>query len=319
MLPGEWTPLREALFLILSLAGALRGLWNNQSNALAVGILMLAAAALVRRRWWRAAWLLTLPVLVKLTPLIPALTIVRLVAAELTGRFFLALAAGLLLPFATKAPTAVLSDYRDWFAHLFGSSNERWPGFRDAWTVWLATRHVLFGQAIVLDEPMGQPLFYRLLQVITGLSVLAWCCWQQRRGVEMRTLVALTLAMGLTWLMLFGPAVEHATYAFLAPALAWATFQGDSRWLQVLRGAALGLILLLSWGTLTRWWPAAEPFLLTALPLGATLFAVWLCVYAARLPVSQPVAAKEPWNLQFVDYVRKQQAVLPKLAQKRAA
>ena len=120
-----------------------------------------------------------------------------------------------MLPFATKAPDVVLTDYRDWLVHLFGSSSERWPGFRDAWTVWLATRHLLFGDALVLDEPMGQPLLYRLLQVSTGLGVLAWCLWQQRRGIEARTLVALTLAMGLAWLMLFGPAVEHATYAFL--------------------------------------------------------------------------------------------------------
>ena len=225
VLPGTWTPPRKALFLALGLLGALRGLWNGQSNALAVGLLLLAAAAVVRRRWWTAALLLAVPVLVKLTPLAPALLLCALWPRKLTARFGLALAAGLLLPFATKAPGVVLHHYHEWLAHLFGSSSERWPGFRDAWTVWLAARHLLFGDALVLDDPMTQPLMYRVLQISTGLAVLAWCLWQQRRGVERRRLVALTLAMGLAWLMLFGPAVEHATYGFLAPVLAWAVVQ----------------------------------------------------------------------------------------------
>ncbi len=71
--PSAWTPARQAAFLALGALGALRGLWNAQSNALAVGLLLLAAAALVRRRWWTAAAALAGSVLVKLTPLAPAL------------------------------------------------------------------------------------------------------------------------------------------------------------------------------------------------------------------------------------------------------
>ncbi len=312
VLPGTWTPPREALFLMLGLLGALRGLWNNQSNALAVGLLMLAAAALVRRRWWPAAFLLALPVLVKLTPLVPALLLCALWPRKLTCRFLLALVLGLLLPFVTKMPGSVLQDYREWVAHLFGSSSERWPGFRDAWTVWLSARHLLFGDALVLDDPMGQPLLYRLLQVSTGLSVLAWCWWQQRRGVEARTLVALTLAMGLAWLMLFGPAVEHATYVFLAPALAWAAVQRcDWRASRPLIFAALALVLVFGWGVLLRSWPPAEPYLLTALPLGTALFAVWLCGYATTLTPGIPSTEKAPWILRFADYYPTGNAAFP--------
>jgi hypothetical protein len=198
------------------------------------------------------------------------------------------LVAGLLVPFATKTPGVVLHDYHDWLAHLLGSSNERWPGFRDAWTVWLAARHLLFGDALILDAPMAQPLLYRALQVATGLAVLAWCVWQQRRGVERRQLVALTLAMGIAWLMLFGPAVEHATYGFLAPVLAWAAVERcDWRPARPVLGAALVLILVCGWGALLRSWPAASAVLLTALPLGTALFTVWLCGYAATLAAAE--------------------------------
>ena len=71
--PGEWTAARQAVFLALGALGAMPGLWNAQSNALTVGLLLLAASALVRRRWGTAAAVLAASVLIKLTPLAPAL------------------------------------------------------------------------------------------------------------------------------------------------------------------------------------------------------------------------------------------------------
>ena len=278
---------REALFFTVGLLGGLRGLWNGQSNALAVGLLLLAASAAARRRWWVAAVLLAAPVLVKLTPAALALLLCALWPRKLIGRFLLALAAGLLLPFLTKSPGVVLHHYRDWLAHLFGSSGERWPGFRDAWTVWLAVRTAVFGEPPALTDPIAQPLAYRTLQVASGLGVLAWCLWQRARGLGRRPLLALTLAMGLAWLMLFGPAVEHATYVFLAPALAWAAAQRcDWRPARPLAVASLGLVLVFGWGAMLRSFPAAQPLLLPALPLGTALFAAWLCGYAATLPIA---------------------------------
>jgi hypothetical protein len=287
VLPVTWAPGREALFLTVGLLGALRGLWNGQSNALAIGLLLLAAAAVARRRWWAAAGLLAAPVLVKLTPVVPALLLSALWPRKLLGRFLLALAAGLLLPFLTKAPDLVLHHYRDWLMHLLGSSGERWPGFRDAWTAWLAVRNVLFREPLALTAPIAHPLPYRALQVLSGLGVLAWCLWQRTRGLGSRQLLALTLAMGLTWLMLFGPAVEHATYVFLAPALAWAAAQRcDWRPARPLAVASLGLVLVFGWGAMLRSFPAAQPYLLAALPLGTALFAAWLCGHAATLPIA---------------------------------
>jgi len=64
--PGEWTAARQAVFLALGALGAMRGLWNAQSNALAVGLLLLATASLVQRQWWTAAAVLAASVLIKL-------------------------------------------------------------------------------------------------------------------------------------------------------------------------------------------------------------------------------------------------------------
>jgi alpha-1,2-mannosyltransferase len=282
VLPRDWGPGRLALFLALAAAGALRGLWNAQSNALVVGLLLLGAAAVARRRWWAAAALLAAAVWVKLTPLAPALLLCALWPRRLSGRLAVALAVGGLLPFLTRPPEVVLGHYREWAPHLLGSGSERWPGFRDGWTVWLVLRHLAEGATgpLPVRAPIDSSL-YRAVQLLSAGAALAWCLWQRRRGAGRRWLVQVTLGMGLAWLMLFGPAVEHATYVFLAPSLLGALLERDAwprgRWLIV---TASVLIMVLGWGALTQPLLAALPWLLASLPLGSGLFAVWLLGYA---------------------------------------
>ena len=99
-------------------------------------------------------------------------------------------------------------------------------------------------------------MFIERLQLLTAMSgPLLQLPRQRRLLVDRRSLVLVTLGMGTAWLMLFGPSIEHPTYVFLAPVLAWAAVQGvewkPGRWLLV---PALVLILILGWGALT------EPF-----------------------------------------------------------
>jgi hypothetical protein len=318
--PGRWTALRTAAFLALGAAGALRGLWNAQSNALVVGMLLLAASALCRAleahdertsRWWRAAVLLALPVCLKLTPLAPALLLCALWPRRLAWRFGLAVAVGFVIPFLTRPPGVVLEQYAEWLEHLVHSGHDRWLGFRDGWTAWLAARHLigrLQGQ-LALCEPVSGAA-YRLVQLISAGAALSWCLWQQRRaawlGLGGGWAVHVTLSAGMAWLMLFGPAIEHATYVFLAPMLAWAVVQREE-WPRgrLLIGAASVLILVLGWGAVSRQasvaWPAGGPLLVAALPVGTGLFLLWLAGYAnscgPRLPhelPALPIAGAEP-------------------------
>ena len=280
--PGEWTAMRQAVFLALGALGALRGLWNAQSNALAVGLLLIAAAELMRRRWWTAAAVLASSVLVKLTPLAPALLLCAIQPRRLPARFLLFLGIGLLAPFLTRPPEIVLGHYQEWLRHLTHTGNERWPGFRDAWTVWLVLRHALQGRigATALRAPLTSGV-YRALQLITAITALAWCLWQRRHIADRRKLTTVALAMGLAWLMLFGPAVEHATYVFLTPVLNWALLQRDGwrrgRWLI---GPAFVLVMFLGWAVVSPRVMETAPFLLTALPIGTALFTIWLIGYA---------------------------------------
>jgi hypothetical protein len=302
--PGRWTRPRVAAFLVLGAAGALRGLWNAQSNALMVGLLLLAASALARavgeddtpsaerrRRWWRAAFFLALPVCLKLTPLAPALLLCALWPRRLAWRFAVATAACFLVPFLTRPPALVFDHYAEWLNHLTASGHDRWLGFRDGWTVWLAVRHLASGLAgpLAVCEPY-QGLAYPAVQLLAAAAALAWCLWQRQRashfGLGAAWLVHVALSAGMAWLMLFGPAIEHATYVFLAAPLAWAVVQREE-WPRgrLLLGTAAVLVLALGWGALSRMamgaWPEGGGLLVAALPLGTALFILWLVGYAA--------------------------------------
>lgn len=308
VIPSAWTRQRTALYLMLGGFGALRGLWNCQSNALIVGILLLGVAALARavargdgegRSWWLAALLLALPVCLKLTPLAPVLLLAVLWPKRLAGRLFLVTLGLLLLPFLTRPPSVVLEQYGEWFEHLQESGSHRWIGFRDAWTIWIVLRHYLgiVPGEVSLAEPIHSTC-YRLIQLTTAAGVLVWCLWQRRRSQRLelgsRWLLHVTLCMGLTWLTLFGPAVEHATYVFLTPPLMWALLERDvwphGRWLIL---ASFGLIVLLGWGALSRLLSPDWPVLLTMLPAGTTLLALWLIGYAATRSASGREQAAE--------------------------
>ncbi len=182
--------------------------------------------------------------------------------------------------------------------HLVGQGSERWPGFRDAWTVWLVLREMLHGRFAV--PPLREPLdswVYRAVQLLTAAGALAWCLWQRRRIDDPRRRTTLVLAMGLAWLMLFGPAVEHPSYVFLAPVLNWALLERDAprrgRWLVV---AGFVLVMVLGWDAVGRSVPILAPALLAVLPIGTTLFIGWLIGYAQtnspQTAVSRTAAAQ---------------------------
>jgi hypothetical protein len=302
VLPAPWTRARTAGFFVLALLVAFPGIWNAQSNALAVGLLLLAAACLVRERWWTAALLLAAAVWTKLTPLAPALLLCALRPTRLTPRFALALALGALLPFLTRPPDVVLGHYADWLTHLTDTGNSRWPGFRDGWTLWAAATHPFGGPGgLLLPLTPDARAWYRALQLLGAAGTLTWCLAQQARGAGPRWLLCATLGMGMAWMMLFGPAVEHATYAFLAPSLAWAVLQRETwprgRWLSA---AAFVLIAVLGWDIVTRPLLGDVPLLMAALPLGSLLFTLWLIGYALACPLAvrqgrlHPASASDP-------------------------
>jgi hypothetical protein len=148
--------------------------------------------------------------------------------------------------------------------------------------------------------PIDTPL-YPAGQVLSALAALAWCLWQRQRGASDRWLAHVALGIGLAWLLLFGPAVEHQTYVFLAPPLAWAVVESRA-WPggRGLLAAAFTLIVVLGWDALTLSLQPQFPLALAALPAGTTLFSAWWLGYAqtcTRALREAPHLAEQMWTL----------------------
>lgn len=305
----DWSEVRQALFFMVALLIGLPGLWNGQSNALAVGLLLIGAAELSRERYWRSAFFLAGAVALKLTPLAPVLLLMAVFPRALLGRLPIALVGIGLVPFLLGPPGMVCRHHEEWLLHLTASSSERWPGFRDAWTLYLAGKHLL-GLApgpLPLEEPLhGHG--YRLVQLLTAAAALLWSLLFSTRGELLQAPSASagtsrrwrsglvtgrpaatrsrsqinqqlldTLAIGLVWLMLFGPAVESAGFAFLAPVLAWAVVEpGTSRARRALALLAAGLILVVGCHAVSSLLRPSFPVVVATLPLGTCLVLVWL-------------------------------------------
>jgi len=297
VLPESWPPWGAALFHALALWGAVRGAWNGQANMLVAGCLLLAASAWVRERWWQTALLLGAAVFLKLSPIAVALLFCALAPRRLAPRFALVLLLGAALPVFTRSPDIVVAQYHDWYAHLTGNSGARWPGLRDAWTVWLLARHwqgaIVDLRMTVVDTPA-----YRGLQLAAAAALLGWCLWQNRRALSRRHVAAFTLGGGCAYLMLFGPATEFPTFVILAPLTAYAVVDalafGRNRFLA---GAAWVLTAVLPWNATTGQFQDALPILFAVLPAGAACAMLWLIVHAWRAPAAQPLQAIQPGTI----------------------
>jgi hypothetical protein len=272
VLPGRWTLAGVALLLTLSFAGALRGVWSSQSNALVIAMVIFAASAMLRRRWWTASFLLAAPVFIKLWPMALALLLLACWPRNLWWRFPLACLALAAVPFLTRWPETVLYQHEQYWIALTNLQQIRSGGYRDAWTI-----------LELFVEPNRRA--YLVLQLGAALATLAFCLWRRRRAPSQRHAMTAILATWVAWQLLFGPGSERMTYGIVAPLAGWSVIvsfqQGRGRLLSL---AACLFTSLLGSGTVER---AIAPYVwgVEAIqPIGMVLFVVWLVGYALRDP-----------------------------------
>ncbi len=259
LLPGLWTTDRQGVFLGLTLLGAMAGIWSGQSNAILVALVIFAMQAIKNRRWWMASFLLAIPVFIKIWPLAVVLLLIVCFPKQLSWRFAVVAMAFALLPFLTRPPAVVTGQYQEWYESLLGPQQKvRWPGVRDAWTIWENLGNLF-------HWPVSWPSKgYQILQMTSALAVLGWCLWKRRRlisdahspfagaapalAVGMKdtacasspacgnqkhgrgevftypigALLTTILSIWVSWQLLFGPGSEQITYGIIAPSAAWA-------------------------------------------------------------------------------------------------
>jgi hypothetical protein len=269
ILPVAWTPGREGLYFGLVLLGILRTIWSGQSNLLVFGLVALAAVAILDGRWWRAAWLLAIPVHIKVWPLAVGLLLAACWPRRLAGRLAVCLVGVAALPFLTKPFFWVCRQYGDWFAVLAGPAQVR-HSYRDAWTLWEA-----------IHRPV-QPAIYLALQLAAAALVLGLCLRQARRKPSAARLLLFVLMTWGCWQMVFGPATEQNTFGLLAPLSAWAllTCLEEKRG-RIVMVPAFVLMLAANFTAIESPLQGLFPLAKAAHPIGVLLLAGWFLWWSA--------------------------------------
>jgi hypothetical protein len=290
-LPAHLSAAQRGALALLVVPLSLSSLVDVQTNALAVGLLLLAITAAVRRRWNLAAATLVLSCGLKAYPLALALLLAAVYPRRFAGRFLAALAVGLALPFLFQHPGYVAHQYGEWV---------RWGlNDRQAAGLGLAFRDVRLLCRVWL-VPLS-PSAFRALQVAAGAAVAALVLWQRRRGVGRRRLLATLFALACGWMMVFGPATEATTYIFLAPSLGWAVVDG---WHEPPgRGTRAALVVSFGLFTATQlalWFPHGSDFQqLAPHPIAGLLLMGAITASALRAALPLRPADEAPRSLPF--------------------
>jgi hypothetical protein len=271
----RWRRIDFASAALLVIPLAIGGLNNAQVNALDVGLLLLAAAAFGRDRYWLAAVLLTIPALFKGYPIALGLLFCLVEPRRFGPRFAISLLLGMAVTFLCQRPAFVWNEFANFVQALRGDD-------RTAWDIVLGYRDLQ-----MLLRRWGLPLSlygYRLLEVALGAGCAALVLWGRTRGRGARWSLEACASLGLCWMSLAGPATESCTYVLISPVLATAVLIVSDRpgWQKGFVGASFALFTI---AAASVWFPGriAHPIQKTAIqPLAALLLSVCVVVDCVR-------------------------------------
>ncbi len=251
VLPANLTPAQRAGLFLLAVPLSAHSLVDVQTNALTVGLLLMALAALAEERWnWSAVFLL-LGCAIKVYPISLALLLAAVFPRRLAPRLVLATLAVLALPFCFQRPDFVASQYRDWL---------RWGlNDRHADNIVIAFRdlRLLFRVWLV---PLSASA-YLTLQLGAAVLIAALSLWMRWSRVETRRLLTAIFGLACGWMMVFGPATEHTTHIFVAPTVAWIVLDAflHRHWF-LHRAIVLTSFALYTATQLCLWFPGGSKF-----------------------------------------------------------
>lgn len=277
VLAPRWPKVTLGALLCVTIIGATRSLYSAQSNALLLALVLLAAVEIVHRRWWRAALFLALPVHIKIWPIaIAALLIVQYPRKLLLPWVaFVALLAA--TPFITHPSDYVVRYYGMWQDCLAERQAEaqRWPGYRDGWTLWETT-------VGTVDKHV-----YTLVQLSAAAMLGLWCLIALYKGTDERARLWGTINLWAVWQMLLGPGSERLTVIIIAPCAAWLLIKSyQEKQGRILATAACLLIFIIGTGEVERRLLLLTPWANAAFPAGVALLG---------LALIWPHAAIERW------------------------
>src|SRR5439155_8326409 len=132
-------------------------------------------------------------------------------------RYAIALALGILLPFATQRPDFVTAQYQSWLMHL-----------QESTTIMRERLRTVEHLVSIYGRPLP-PHGFLIVQLLAGMAILGLCLFSKRRDPGPRQELHGAFQLFACWAMLFGPATESCTYVVIAPAIAWSLIDAFRR------------------------------------------------------------------------------------------
>lgn len=239
VLPQSLRARDRGLFFLLTLPLCAMSMHNGQPNALAIGLILLAAAATAERKFNLAAAMIIIAATLKIYPL----AIGMLIAIKHPKRMIPPLVVGALLafgfPYLTQSPEYVSREYRNWLTYLGKDA-------RLHVTLPYAYRDLRF-IGLVWGWKMGERT-YQVVQLAAAAATAAMCGLAIVRRWPEKSYLRLACGLATVWMTLFGPATESCTFIYIAPSLAWSLLDVWKRPLglrdRFAPTVALGLFLL---------------------------------------------------------------------------
>lgn len=245
---GTYAAMRESVFriradwarglaLLLLLPLSLASLDVAQSNSALIGLLLIAVAMAMRRRWTLCVIAICLGSYLKIYPLALGLVLCVYQPRKVAWRLAAGLGGFWLLSLCLQNPHYVVTQYHDWIATR-GADDRRVFSMThaplDLWYLIVRIGHI----------PMSEGA-YMGLQALTGAGIAVFSIRSSHWAAGRR--LAGILLLCSCWMILLGPATESYTYALLAPAvslgLVAACGEGSGRMGRALAGLTMGLMI----------------------------------------------------------------------------
>ena len=210
VLPVGLTRKHLGWLLLLTIPLCATSIGNSQTNTLMLGLLMISGAAATKGRWTLAAAAVVAASAFKVYPLAVGLLMAVAFPRKMSFRLAAVVIAAAVLPFLTQRPSYVASQYSEWVYYLrtdvrhHVSIENVYRDIRFLFRVW----------DIRIDDAT-----YAAIQLTGAAAAAGACLAATLRDLPVRRQMEVALALGTTWMTLFGPATEPCTYMLIAPSL----------------------------------------------------------------------------------------------------
>ena len=201
----------SGVIYLLLLPFTLGNLDVGQANALVIGLLMFAIAAVRTERWNLAALCVVIPTYFKIYPLAVGILICAIAPRRFAWRLLITLLLLGVAPFLFQHWSYVSDQYHAWVTTRTSDDRLNYPinyAPLDLWFLIHCIGH--------LPIPCW---VYILIQVGTGAGLALLCRWGKWRHWETERVLTTLFFLVSVWMVLCGPATESHTYLLLAPAL----------------------------------------------------------------------------------------------------